>query len=225
MIRHAPVIADACALAKYKDRIRVILKQMALDSGVSWLAGRGPSAARAARLIARGPIVTTTFSGRERGFRRGEEPRGTPVRRRSPAGSWSLPRGRRPLRRAGVTSRPVLSSSAVARSGITTLISFSSDEAHDAAVGDRRKHGDDLDADLRRVAEQQAVAHAVERLLREHARQHRADRAAHAMGGDDVEGIIERRLDAEHEARSSSERRPARPARWRSSVRRSRPPG
>ena len=65
-----------------------------------------------------------------------------------------------------------------------------------AAVGDRREDGRGLHHQLAGVAEQRAVGDAVERLLREHAGQQRADRAADAVRRDDVERIVERRLGA-----------------------------
>ena len=48
-----------------------------------------------------------------------------------------------------------------------------------------------LDHELIRVAEERAVGDAVQALLREHAGQQRADRAADAVRGDDVERVVE----------------------------------
>ena len=98
------------------------------------------------------------------------------------------------------------------------------DEAHDAAVDDRRSDGRGLDAELRRVAEEQAVGDAVQRLLREDAGQQRADGAADAVRGDDVERVVERGPGAPQQAEVARERRRWRRARSRSSGRRSRRP-
>ena len=99
-----------------------------------------------------------------------------------------------------MTSSPTLSSSALARSGMTSADDLQQHEAHDAAVDDGRGDGDGLDAELPRIAEQQAVGDAVERLLREHAGQQRADRAAQAVRGDDVERVVEDGLGPPEEA-------------------------
>ena len=56
-----------------------------------------------------------------------------------------------------------------------------------AAVDDRRRDSRRLNSQLRRIAEEHAVGQAIQRLLREHARQERADRTADAMRSDDVE--------------------------------------
>ena len=64
---------------------------------------------------------------------------------------------------------------------------LSSTKLRTSAVDDRRGHGRELDAQLRRVPEQQTVGDAVQAFLREHPGQQRADRAAETMRGNDVE--------------------------------------
>ena len=80
-------------------------------------------------------------------------------------------------------------------------------EGADAAVDDRREHRRGLDAELPRVAEERAVGHAVERLLREHAGQQRADRPADAVRGHDVERVIEPRARAPDQREVARNRR------------------
>src|SRR5688572_17811559 len=69
-----------------------------------------------------------------------------------------------------------------------------------AAIHDRREDGDGLDSELRRVAKQQAVRHAVQALLRKHSGQERTHRAPDAMRRDNVERVVELRLRAPQQA-------------------------
>ena len=133
--------------------------------------------------------------------------------------TWSPLRARTPLRRAADRSMPTLSSASSARSGKTRPTSFSSTKLHDAAVDDRRADRHRLDAELRRVAEEQPVGDAVQALLREHAGQQRADRAADAVRRDDVERVVELRLRAPHQPEIARNRGDRRRARSRSSAR------
>ena len=75
---------------------------------------------------------------------------------------------------------------------MTSADHLQQDEAHDAAVDDRRDHGDRLDPELAGLPNSRPSADAVQRLLREDAGQQRADRAAEAVRGDDVERVVER---------------------------------
>src|SRR5437870_4582978 len=65
-------------------------------------------------------------------------------------------------------------------------------EGHDRRVDDRRADGDRLDAELSRVAGEEAVLRrAVHGDRREDAGRERAPRAAHAVDSEDVEGIVD----------------------------------
>ena len=92
-------------------------------------------------------------------------------------------------------------------------------EAHDTAVDDRGENGGRLNPELPRIAEEQSVGHAVERLLREDARQQRADRAAETVRGDDVERVVEIGSGAPQQREVAGERGDAAERQSRSSVR------
>ena len=72
-------------------------------------------------------------------------------------------------------------------------------EGADAAVDDGRRHRGRLDAELRRIAEEQAVDASVPRLLGQHTGQQRADHPADAVRGDHVERVVKPRAGAPHE--------------------------
>ena len=74
-----------------------------------------------------------------------------------------------------------------------------------------------LNQKLTGVAEEQPVGDAVERLVREHTRQQRANGAADAVRGNHVERIVERRLGAPHQHEVAGDRGDRRRARSRSS--------
>src|SRR5688572_24519078 len=83
-------------------------------------------------------------------------------------------------------------------------------ERHDGGVGDNRGHGDELDAELRRVAIDQAVrSGAVHRAAREETGRDRAPRATDAVHAEDVERVVDaepfRELDAEVADRAGAE--------------------
>src|SRR5258705_908664 len=64
------------------------------------------------------------------------------------------------------------------------------DEADPETVGGGRRNRDGLDPELAGIAVEQSVLDAVERLLREDARQQRADGSTNAMRGEYVERVI-----------------------------------